>query len=93
MIVQKSGHVPVLLNEVMEALKPEADKTYIDATFGDGGYSEKILTMSNCKVIAIDQDPQVLVKADHLKSKYGKRFQFFKKKFSELEDLLTSLSI
>ena len=49
--------------------------------------------MSNCKVIAIDQDPQVLAKADYLKSKYGKRFRFFKKKFSELEDLLTSLDI
>ena len=93
MIEQKTGHVPVLLNEVMQALKPEEDKTYIDATFGNGGYSEKILTMSNCKVIAIDQDPQVLAKADYLKSKYGKRFRFFKKKFSELEDLLTSLDI
>ena len=36
MIEKKTGHVPVLLNESMNALIPIDGKTYIDATFGDG---------------------------------------------------------
>ena len=32
-------HIPVMLNEVLDTLKPEAGKIYIDATFGNGGYS------------------------------------------------------
>ena len=32
-------HIPVMLNEVLETLCPETGKTYVDATFGNGGYS------------------------------------------------------
>ncbi len=57
----KSGtgyHVPVLLNEVMEALNIKPDGVYVDCTFGGGGHSKKILEYLNeqGKLIAFDQD-------------------------------------
>ena len=52
-------HIPVLLNEVLEALAPQAGKTYVDATFGNGGYSEALLKTADCRLIAVDRDPNV----------------------------------
>ncbi len=50
-------HKPVLLDEVLHYLAPRDGETYIDATFGAGGYSTAILRAADCKVIGIDQDP------------------------------------
>ena len=66
-------HTPVLLDEVINAINPQSGKLYFDATFGWGGYSEKLLDTCACKVIAIDQDPSVKDKASELKKKYGDR--------------------
>ena len=57
-------HFPVMLHEVLECLKPEAGKIYVDATFGNGGYSEAILDAADCRVIALDRDPNVLSRAE-----------------------------
>lgn len=69
-------HIPVMLNEVLQSLQPADGKTYIDATFGNGGYSEAILKAADCKVTAIDRDPNVQPRAAELKAIYGNRFDF-----------------
>lgn len=58
-------HIPVLLNEVMEILKPQKDEFFIDGTFGAGGHSEKILeTIGEAgKILAIDWDPSTKLRA------------------------------
>ena len=56
----KQRHIPVMLNEVLKYLNPQDGKTYVDATFGNGGYTTAILESANCKVIAIDRDPTVI---------------------------------
>ena len=58
-------HIPVLLNEVLEALAPQAGKTYVDATFGNGGYSEALLKTADCRLIAVDRDPNVRQSQTH----------------------------
>ena len=53
---EKNLHYPVLLNEVINIITPQNGGTFIDCTFGQGGYSKKILEYPNTKVIAIDRD-------------------------------------
>ncbi|MFA6017508.1 MAG: 16S rRNA (cytosine(1402)-N(4))-methyltransferase RsmH [Patescibacteria group bacterium] len=52
-------HTPVLLEQVIEALDIKKDGLYIDATFGEGGYSEAILNKRG-KVLAVDLDEDQL---------------------------------
>lgn len=49
-------HQPILLNEVLEILKPTSGKTYLDCTLGNGGHTLALLE-AGAKVIAFEQDP------------------------------------
>ena len=51
-------HIPVLLNEVIEALNIQPDGVYADCTFGGGGHSKAILEKLNDKgkLVVFDQD-------------------------------------
>ena len=49
-------HYPVLLNELISIISPQHGGTFIDCTFGQGGYSKKILSYKNTKIIALDRD-------------------------------------
>ena len=51
-------HVPVLLNEVMDSLHPRTGGQYIDATLGEGGYSEAILAAGG-EILGLDADAAV----------------------------------
>lgn len=82
-------HFPVMLNEVLENINPQAGETYVDATFGNGGYTEALLKATSCKVIALDRDPNVRVRAEELKAQYGDRFEFRAGQFSNFASLVT----
>ncbi len=88
MMAGKTKHIPVMLKEILEYLCPADDKIYVDATFGNGGYSKAILDAANCKVIAIDRDPTVVAKAEELKKQYGSRFEFRAGRFGSIADLI-----
>lgn len=81
-------HIPVMINEVLAALAPKNSEIYVDATFGNGGYSEAILKSAQCKVIAIDRDPTVKARADELKKLYSDRFEFRAGAFGEIVDII-----
>ena len=80
-------HYPVLLNELISIITPQHGGTFIDCTFGQGGYVKKILSFKNTKVLAIDRDLKSEKSANEILSKYPDRFIFKNKKFSQLEDL------
>lgn len=82
-------HIPVMLNEVLHYLKPQDGEVYVDATFGNGGYTEAVLQAADCKVIAIDRDPTVLPRVQELKEKYGDRFAFCQGQFGDIKELIT----
>ena len=73
-MVNETQHIPVLLEETLNALAIKDEEFYIDATFGLGGYSKAILEQNNCKVLAIDRDPETRQVAQQLKEKYRNRF-------------------
>ena len=83
--VQK--HYPVLLKEIISIISPQYGGTFIDCTFGQGGYSKKILEFENTKVIALDRDIESEVKANQLKNIFDDRFLFKNIKFSQLDHL------
>ncbi|MBQ8871091.1 MAG: 16S rRNA (cytosine(1402)-N(4))-methyltransferase RsmH [Alphaproteobacteria bacterium] len=85
----KQRHIPVMLNEVLKYLNPQDGKTYVDATFGNGGYTTAILESANCKVIAIDRDPTVIKRAQEIKDKYSERFEFVSGRFGDIKNLIS----
>ena len=87
MVTDTIKHYPVLLNELISIITPQHGGTFIDCTFGQGGYTKKILNFKNTRVIALDRDLQVKKKADEILNKYNDRFLFKNKKFSQLENL------
>jgi len=87
MVSDITKHYPVLLNELISIITPQHGGTFIDCTFGQGGYTKKILNYKNTKVIALDRDQESKKKADQILDKFENRFIFKNKKFSQLEDL------
>ena len=61
--LEKKKHFPVLLKEIISIISPQYGGTFIDCTFGQGGYSKKILEYANSKVIALDRDIESSKKA------------------------------
>ncbi len=80
-------HYPVLLKEIISIISPQYGGTFIDCTFGQGGYSKKILEYENTKVIALDRDIDSQVKANQIKEDFEDRFIFKNIKFSQLNNL------
>lgn len=81
-------HNPVMLPEVIEKLAPRDQETYIDATFGGGGYSRAILEKAKCSVVALDRDPDALERAQAFKSAYSNHFSFYEGRFSQMAQLV-----
>ena len=77
-------HFPVLLKEIISIISPLYGGTFIDCTFGQGGYSKKILENKNNKVFAIDRDCSSKKIVNQFKKKYQNRFEFENRKFSEI---------
>jgi 16S rRNA (cytosine1402-N4)-methyltransferase len=75
-------HIPVLLNEVVDAMQPAAGKTLVDGTFGAGGYSRALLD-GGARVIAFDRDPSAARFAAGLPAD---RFRLVERRFSELDE-------
>lgn len=84
----KQKHIPVMLQEVLQNLKPQKGEVYVDATFGNGGYTKAILDAAECKVIALDRDPTVRIRANEMKNMYGERFEFRSGQFGDFTDLV-----
>jgi len=66
-------HVPVMLADVLDVLKPRDGGIYVDGTFGAGGYTRAILGAADCAVLAIDRDPSAILRGRALESEFAAR--------------------
>ncbi len=81
------NHYPVLLTELISIIAPQYGGTFIDCTFGQGGYTKKILNFKDTKVIGLDRDYDSLKKAEEIQREFEDRFVFKNIKFSQLNNL------
>ena len=91
--LENEKHFPVLLDKLISIISPLYGGTFIDCTFGQGGYSKKILENKYNNIIAIDRDIKSLKISDNFKKKYKNRFKFENIKFSEIDKLNTNKNI
>jgi 16S rRNA (cytosine1402-N4)-methyltransferase len=83
-----SGHVPVMLAEVVEAMRPRDGGHYIDGTFGGGGYARALLEAAQCRVLGIDRDPSAIARGQELAARYDGRLTVVQGEFSQMESFL-----
>jgi len=86
----RSPHIPVLLADVAEQLQPVAGETYIDGTFGAGGYTRAILEAAPCRVIAIERDPTAFANGQALVAEFGGRLSLVSETFSNMAEAAAS---
>lgn len=77
-------HIPVMLAEVLAALGPAEGGTYIDATFGAGGYTRAILDAADCRVLALDRDPSAIEAAAPLLAEFPGRLELVEARFATI---------
>ena len=84
-MTRSAAHVTVLLEEAVEALAIKADGVYMDATFGRGGHSRRILAELNEKgrLIAVDRDPDAI---DAGRAINDSRFRLVHRAFGEIAE-------
>src|SRR5580692_8721012 len=86
------GHIPVLLNEALDALSPRAGGVYVDGTFGGGGYTRALLDRGAC-VIALDRDPSAIRAGETLKASSGGRLELVEARFGELDGVAKRIGV
>ncbi|OYR22285.1 16S rRNA (cytosine(1402)-N(4))-methyltransferase RsmH [Brucella thiophenivorans] len=83
-------HVPVLISEVIDALKLESGKVIVDGTFGAGGYTRCILEQG-ADVIAIDRDPTAIEAGQALVKQFDGRLNLVESRFSKLDEAVAQV--
>ncbi len=84
-----SYHIPVMKSEVIDALRIEEGKTYLDATLGGGGHTSAILEAGG-KVVAIDRDDDAI---EYCKSRNLSGVTYLKGEYERAGELLDSVGI
>lgn len=84
----RSYHDPVLGPETVGFLQPSGAGLYLDGTVGGGGHAELILSACpDCRLIAVDRDPEALAEAGRRLSKWRDRIEFVRAHYDEALDL------
>ncbi|WP_428486646.1 16S rRNA (cytosine(1402)-N(4))-methyltransferase RsmH [Rhodopila sp.] len=88
-----SGHVPVMLDQVVASLAPRDGGTYLDATFGGGGYANAVLDSARCTLWAIDRDPEAIQRGASLVARFPGRLHLLHGAFGDMVALLDTAGI
>jgi 16S rRNA (cytosine1402-N4)-methyltransferase len=86
-------HIPVLLDEVLDALAVAPGETHVDGTFGAGGYARAILDKGAARVIAFDRDPEAIREGEALAASSGERLTLVPDRFSRMRQALADRDV
>ncbi len=86
-------HIPVLLDEVLDALAIAPGETHVDGTFGAGGYTRAILNKGAARVIAFDRDPDAIQEGEALAASSGERLTLVPERFSRMRQALADRGV
>lgn len=86
------GHVPVLLDEVLEALNPRDGGIYVDGTFGGGGYALRVLEAAECQLYGIDRDFDAISRAEALAETQDRLVPLLGR-FGDMDALLLNIGV
>jgi 16S rRNA (cytosine1402-N4)-methyltransferase len=91
-LIADAAHRPVLLDEAVAALALKPKGIYVDATFGRGGHSRRVLDLlgEEGRLVAIDRDPAAEAEA---RTWRDPRFSFCRAWFSELPQALDAAEV
>jgi 16S rRNA (cytosine1402-N4)-methyltransferase len=86
-------HVSVMAREVIDVLRPETRKRYLDGTLGGGGHAEEILIHSSPdgQVLGLDLDDEALDAARERLSRFGDRLMLRQANFATAGTLLSEM--
>lgn len=83
-------HVPVMVEEVVEALQAKKGGMFLDCTFGSGGHTKAILDASpDAWVVAMDRDGRAIERGAALVSDYGERLELVHAPFADVESAVS----
>ncbi len=87
-------HIPVLLQETLEALNLQPDMNVIDGTVGAGGHAEKILeqTAPHGRLLGLDLDEAALETAQRNLARFGSRAMLVRANYRDVPQVLLSTS-
>ncbi len=89
-----SGHLPVMLPEVLQTLGPRDGAAYLDGTFGGGGYTAAILAAApRCTLFAIDRDPDAIARGAALAARFPGRLHLLEGRFGDMLSLLAGQGV
>ncbi len=88
-----TGHIPVMLDEVLGALAPVDGGIYLDGTFGGGGYAAAILEQASCTLYAIDRDPDAIQRGAALVARFPGRLHLLHGTFGDMAALLADAGV
>lgn len=90
----RSGHVPVLRNQVVEWLRPCAPGLLVDATIGAGGHAAALLEVEpGFRLLGIDRDPEAVAAARRRLAPFEARIHLARRVFDELPDILSEFDL
>ncbi|MCO6451013.1 MAG: 16S rRNA (cytosine(1402)-N(4))-methyltransferase RsmH [Caldilineales bacterium] len=79
-------HIPVLLQEVIEAMQPHSGGLYIDGTLGGGGHAAGILAASgpDGRLLGMDADAEAIARSDERLTAFADRATLVQANFAEI---------
>jgi 16S rRNA (cytosine1402-N4)-methyltransferase len=88
-----SYHLPVMVEEMLELLRPRPSATFLDGTVGGGGHAAAVLAACEPggRLLGLDRDSDALVVAEHRLTPFHGHFLLLQENFSEARNILAKL--